>query len=81
MPRGFFANQLWEAETLLDEVSSASNMLALDIGVVSDDIHFSSMEPSSAYLSLKKVDELEKKLERVRGLLHAYELAVEGRNL
>jgi hypothetical protein len=77
MARGLPSERLIEAETLLDEVSLDATTVAMDVGVVADDIHYSSMKPTSVYLQLKRLEQMQDRIDRALDILEAYERSLE----
>jgi hypothetical protein len=77
--RNFWATQLWHVEDDLEGVARVLSDLAIEVGEHSDAIHFDGVEPRSHGEALRHVRELTRILQTVEGLLHAYEIALAGR--
>jgi hypothetical protein len=75
MARGFLAHQLAEVETELGDAAKVADLLSLNIGDHSDEIHWDKHPGWSADSWIREVGNIQQKLVRAEGLLRAYELA------
>ena len=73
--RNFASNQLLMAEDSLAVLQANAHELSIQLGVVSDSIHFDGMEPPECASHLEHVLALKGTLERAIGLIRAYEVA------
>jgi hypothetical protein len=74
MGRRFLAHQLSVAETELASAASAADSLGLDVGEHSDQIHWDDAAAEGADVWMQRVSEIRARIDRVEGLLRAYEL-------
>jgi hypothetical protein len=72
--RKFPAQQLLSVETELDEISTTAANLAMDVGDHSDELHWDAQEMKAADRWIAQAESLRHRLDRVEGLLRAYEM-------
>ena len=72
--RGFLSHQLLEVEAELVAASKEADLLGLDIGEHADEIHWDKTLASDATEWIKKAAVTRHRLDRVEGLLRAYNL-------
>lgn len=75
MARGFLAHQLAEVETELAGAAKVADLLSLEIGEHSDEIHWDKHAGFAAAEWIDEVTRVQARLARAEGLLRAYELA------
>ncbi|HEY7822894.1 MAG TPA: hypothetical protein VIG24_08685 [Acidimicrobiia bacterium] len=72
--RNVKANNLYQAEDLLLQVSGMADALALELGVIADDIHFDGKDAPELADALHKVRLMRPLVDQAEGLLVAYEM-------
>jgi hypothetical protein len=75
--RGLASERLLEVEEMLDNVSLDATQTAMDVGVTADEIHYHKMRPTSVYVQMRKIEQMQERLEIALHLLHRYELSLE----
>ena len=76
--RGFLAHQLIEVENELSACAKYVDLLAMEIGEHSDEIHWDKTAALPADAWLKDVRTLRWKMDRAEGLLRAYNLHLDA---
>ncbi len=79
MARAVISQQLLTVEAELEGLASRLSELAMMLGDYADELHWDKVEPASQAVALELIRDSIPVLQRVEGLLHAYELMVIGR--